>query len=313
MNFQELGLILKREREARGLSIEAVMEATKISHVNLVALEAGDSSAMPHPVYTKGFVKSYARLLDLDAEELSMIVDQEYQTDETDRDTIVVYEVSPSAEKAFHEADAPPKTRSVWPSILLGVIAISLVLALLFFLNMKDEKSADSGLESPVVTEQPVVEDAPVVEEMPAVEGAEEAPASEAAPVREGEPVEEESSSPAAVPEASVTSQTQADPVAESDAQVDAELAEQGKYAHVLVIRAISDKGCWIGVWKGDETRMSSDFVLTKGEPLRLMFNSARRIRIGNVAGVTITYNGKPYPITDARGNIKTLRFGSAN
>jgi cytoskeleton protein RodZ len=28
------------------------------------------------------------------------------------------------------------------------------------------------------------------------------------------------------------------------------------------------------------------------------------------VAGVTVTYNGKPYPLENARGNIQTLRFG---
>lgn len=39
MNFEELGLTLQREREKKGLSIEVVMEATKISRTNLVAME----------------------------------------------------------------------------------------------------------------------------------------------------------------------------------------------------------------------------------------------------------------------------------
>jgi len=40
------------------------------------------------------------------------------------------------------------------------------------------------------------------------------------------------------------------------------------------------------------------------------MFNSPRRIRIGNVAGVTMTYNGKPYALDSSQGNIQTLTFG---
>lgn len=82
------------------------------------------------------------------------------------------------------------------------------------------------------------------------------------------------------------------------------------QYDHVLIIRAISDKGCWIGVWRGNETAMARDFVLKQGEPLRLMFNNPRRIRIGNASGVSVTYNGKPYSLDAAKGNIQTLKFG---
>ena len=56
---------------------------------------------------------------------------------------------------------------------------------------------------------------------------------------------------------------------------------------------------------------MARDFgVLKQGEPLRLMFNHARRIRIGNASGVTVSYNGQPYPLDLKRGNIQTLTFG---
>ena len=55
------------------------MEATKISRTNIVAMEGGDRSALPLPVYAKGFVKSYARYLGLDADELCMVVDREFQ------------------------------------------------------------------------------------------------------------------------------------------------------------------------------------------------------------------------------------------
>ena len=115
MNFQELGLILQREREKKGLSVDVVMEATKVSRINLIALEDGDRSSLPHSVYTKGFVKSYARFLGLDADELSMIVDREYQAEGQSLDE-VAYDVSPLAEKMFQETDtSATRKRPLWP------------------------------------------------------------------------------------------------------------------------------------------------------------------------------------------------------
>nr|WP_287410215.1 helix-turn-helix domain-containing protein [Pseudodesulfovibrio sp.] len=322
MNFQELGQALQEGREAKGMTIEAVMEATKISRINLIALESGDSSSMPHPVYTKGFVKSYARLLGLDADELSMVVDREYQLDEQNADE-VDYEVSPSAEKAFQEADAPAvKKRSVWPSILLVVVLSCSILALVMYLNKSEEISTPvqtSETSESVETPESSVVMEPIEDAVETVEPA------------EGEAVVEEAVTPVEVPEeikpepepAPATPQPEAEkPVAaqpaipqpgagEKEVVATQEAAPgQTRYAHVMIITATTNKGCWIGVWKGDESKMARDFVLKKGEPLRLMFNYPRRIRIGNVAGVTVTYNGKPYALDKNKSNIQTLFVG---
>ncbi|BDQ36088.1 putative membrane protein YmfM [Pseudodesulfovibrio nedwellii] len=320
MNFQELGQALQEGREAKGMTIEAVMEATKISRINLIALESGDSSSMPHPVYTKGFVKSYARLLGLDADELSMVVDREYQLDEQNADE-VDYEVSPSAEKAFQEADAPAvKKRSVWPSILLVVVLSCSIIALVMYLNKSEEISTPvqtSETSESVETPESSVVMEPIEDAVETVEPA------------EGEAVVEEAVTPVEVPEEIKPEPAPATPQPEAEKPVAAQPAipqpgagekevvatqeaapGQTRYAHVMIITATTNKGCWIGVWKGDESKMARDFVLKKGEPLRLMFNYPRRIRIGNVAGVTVTYNGKPYALDKNKSNIQTLFVG---
>lgn len=309
MNFQELGLMLQRERESQGLTIEAVMEATKISRINLVALEKGDRSALPHPVYTKGFVKSYARLLGLDPDELSMVVDREYQSDVAEVEE-VSYDVSPGAEKALQEADAPTASkRSIWPSLLIIVALGCAILLLVLNLN-KSDVSDQPAEETKVEESQPVPEqpEPEVVESQDAIEPQSEQPAPETAepPAVPAEPVPEPekpeaAAAPAVQPEAPAVPQTEESSEATQEAV---------QYAHVLIIRATTDKGCWVGLWKGDEANMARDFVLKKGEPLRLMFNNPRRIRIGNVAGVEVTYNGKPYPLKDNKSNIQTLVFG---
>ena len=268
MNFQELGLILQRERETKGLSIKAVMEATKISRINLVALESGDRASLPHPVYTKGFVKSYARLLKLDADELAMVVDREYQVDEQETGG-VSYDVSPHAEKAFQEADAPAKSkRSVWPSILIVIVLACAVLVLVLNLNKGGVQVAPSVPSVETVKEPAQPAELPA--ELPA-DQPEELPAPEAA--QPGQPVPADTPAPAEPAIQLAPAPAPATPEMVEDEATDSQVAspEAAKFAHVLIIRATSDKGCWIGVWRGDETDMARDFVLTKGEPLRLV------------------------------------------
>ncbi len=81
MNLQELGSLLKQERERRSLSVRDVMDATKISRRNLNALEDGEVKLLPHPVYLKGYVRNYARLVGLDPEPLAALVDQQWDGD----------------------------------------------------------------------------------------------------------------------------------------------------------------------------------------------------------------------------------------
>ena len=61
---------LRREREIRGISLKEISDATKISKRFLEALERNDHKTLPAPVFTRGFVREYARYVGLNAEEL---------------------------------------------------------------------------------------------------------------------------------------------------------------------------------------------------------------------------------------------------
>ena len=64
-----IGAYLRRERELRGISLEEVAGATKISIRLLEALESDDHSALPPPVFVKGFIRAYAQHIGLDPED----------------------------------------------------------------------------------------------------------------------------------------------------------------------------------------------------------------------------------------------------
>src|SRR5206468_9758652 len=61
---------LRREREIRGISLKEIADATKISRRFLDAIERNDHKTLPAPVFTRGFVREYARYLGLNADEM---------------------------------------------------------------------------------------------------------------------------------------------------------------------------------------------------------------------------------------------------
>jgi len=65
------GAFLKGAREACQASLEDVAEITKIGKHYLRAIEDNDFERLPAPVYVRGFVAEYARVLSLNSDEVS--------------------------------------------------------------------------------------------------------------------------------------------------------------------------------------------------------------------------------------------------
>ncbi|MGE0601397.1 MAG: helix-turn-helix domain-containing protein [Dehalococcoidia bacterium] len=65
-----IGEALRSTRERRGLSIDQVAQDTRISPRFLEALEAEQFDELPAPVYVRGFLRSYANYLRLEAQPL---------------------------------------------------------------------------------------------------------------------------------------------------------------------------------------------------------------------------------------------------
>ena len=74
-----LGIWLRRTRETRQLTLEEVEKALRIRRRYLQALEMGDYTAMPGEVQARGFLRNYARYLDLPTEEALARYDAEIE------------------------------------------------------------------------------------------------------------------------------------------------------------------------------------------------------------------------------------------
>jgi transcriptional regulator with XRE-family HTH domain len=102
---------LRREREIRGISLKEIADATKISKRFLDALERNDHKTLPAPVFTRGFVREYARYVGLNSEE--MVNRYNFAAQHDDR-----IEKPPQVEKY---AKVPPRDISPKPSPKRGI------------------------------------------------------------------------------------------------------------------------------------------------------------------------------------------------
>jgi transcriptional regulator with XRE-family HTH domain len=64
--MDELGSILREAREMKGLTLTDVQDEIRINSRFLDALERGEYGALPTPVHVRGYLRNYARFLELD-------------------------------------------------------------------------------------------------------------------------------------------------------------------------------------------------------------------------------------------------------
>ena len=65
--MQSAGVMLSNERIKRGISIQEVADQIKLSKRQIEAIEADNYDKLPGPTFARGFVRNYARFLEMDA------------------------------------------------------------------------------------------------------------------------------------------------------------------------------------------------------------------------------------------------------
>lgn len=283
MDLKELGSRLKDERERQGLTMEQIMEITKVSRVNINAIENGNRKEFPHEVYAKGFIKTYAKALGLDAEEIGEEFSRIMGTS--------VPESATEAEEAVQPDYGPGTKKSSAGTIMLVLILIGIVGGLVYYLHVNSYFSTQKDAQPEVVVEETVKEEsapaAPKVE-TPAVEEKVENVAP--APVETEEPVVE------TVP---------AEPKVEEPVAAEAPVVAE-PVGTMVAITAKPGEACWLEAVVDGETK---EYVLQEGETLSLPYEESLKLKLGNGGGVEISSNGKPFSFDAPKGKVKKLEF----
>jgi cytoskeleton protein RodZ len=344
MNLLEVGTLLKRERERRGISIRDVMDSTKISRRNLTALEEGQVTSLPHPVYLKGYVRNIAKMVGLDADELALVVDLQYdpeaarylpqaaaaapvhpapapdspaqaaQSRPGHQPTPPVAHNAPEPERGSSlrftsERPTAPKRKA--DGNVGSVIALVLLVALLIGLLVHYQRVyIDAPPPPPVPAPQLLQSDDNATALNNATEALDNATEAwpQAEPVSTSMPVAPTAQEPARVP-APVAPAAPGVPVTSIEVTRKAPVAEgRTPGLQQLTITAKAGESCWIHVNDGQQTK---NFTLQNGETRQVEFAGRLRLRLGNAGGVTFRLNGQEHPFEGKRGSIETVEFGA--
>ncbi|MDO4912036.1 MAG: DUF4115 domain-containing protein [Lactobacillus sp.] len=130
----DIGQKLQEAREAKGLTIDDVEQATKIQRRYLIAIEQNDFDNLPGDFYVRAFIRQYAQVVGLDGKELLSSFHQDVP--ETKPDEYVENSIDNKTEEV---RETTSTKRVLWreylPRIIIGVVAIIVVLILYTFLT----------------------------------------------------------------------------------------------------------------------------------------------------------------------------------
>jgi cytoskeletal protein RodZ len=312
------GQNLRQAREARKITLQEIADTTKIGTRALQALEDERFDLLPGGIFNKGFVRAYARSVGLDEEKTiaAYLEAAKVAPSETDMDVLASQVTAARAEK-----------REPWSpnaATLAGVVAILVALGLGSLWLREHRKEAREQAESQshaqsaaVTTTAPasIPQAPPTV--VPSDPNAAGTPVANATPNAAEQNATQNATQNAAsnVPTAPTASlspapKTNAVGTPPVGALSPPRSAEKQGTAPVEVSISATARS-WISVLSDDKPAETLTLDPDKPESSSRSFKAKDRVRltVGNPAGVSVTYNGKPTGKLGAAGQRVTITF----
>jgi cytoskeleton protein RodZ len=268
------GAWLRTQREARGVTMQAIVDASKISQRYLEALESDRFDVLPAPVFVRGFLREYARVVGLDGDEVVNFY--------------LLAQPARSVERAGEGRAAPARSErsparhgaligyGVLLAALLAVF-VGVAAAISWWAGRRAERSppaASTAAPVPAIA----APSAPALEET-------SAPAPPDAAVGPAGEVPRLDSTPEAPPAA-------------------APPASDGRLHVVLEFQ----QDCWVEVVVDGRRRESE--LKAGGETLALEADDYVALTLGNAPAVRVELNGRPFPLaTQGSRVVRELRI----
>ncbi len=278
-----LGTYLAARRLERNLSAEELAAATGI-HLSIIrALEAGDHAKLPSPVFVRGFIKIYAKTLDIDPATPLALYDQEAPQHES------APPIGPDILSKESLAAAPLGTRR---KILFSALLLAGLILLFLSLRLAPQLPfLDAG--------------GPPAE--PAAGQAEEGRPPGTAPLAAGR---QESGPPptttAALPEARASAPPAAAPAAGPPAPpTGKEAAADQRAGNGYILSATFSAPTWMRVIADNGTPQEAFYQ--KGSQHQWRAEEGFELLIGNGGGVQLSLNGQPVAFSGAPGQVVRL------
>ena len=269
-----IGETLRRERLKRNLDLQQISNELKLSVRMLEAIESEQFDRLPGGVFTKSFVRQYARLLGLDEDEIGAEV---ARLVDPPADALPV-ETKPLPSVSGFPLPPPVSWdrvsdgfRTRWPDWLPGlglVVVVTLACSGGYVLWQRAQHAAVRAVQRPAPPPQVAL----------------------AAPP-----------SPAPVPPPAEALPATAPPATEAAAGVDSDAP--------LRVQLTARKPVWVRASSNGTILFTA--TLAANETRTLDAKGAVELRLGNAGGVDILLNGKPIGAVGPEGQIRTVQFTS--
>jgi cytoskeleton protein RodZ len=272
--MNSIGDTLRRERLRLNLDLEQISRETKISRKLLEAIEAEDFSRLPGGVFTKSFVRQYARVLGLDEDEIAAELDRTIQPEEYAEEISGRIHLEPAIDvPRVPDFGVKPRSGSSLPA-LAGMVLVMLICSGIYALWQQGRRTAAVFPQAEI-----------------------------AAPIEIPSPA-----TPPGIQPAAVEAAAQQPPVEAAAPAAEVSGAERtgGSTASVRV-GITATETTWISV--RSDGRVVYSGTLEPNDTRNLDADEQIRIVVGNAGGLNLTLNGEPVPSLGPSGQVRVVQF----
>ena len=292
-----VGETLRRERLRRKIELAQVAAELKISARMLEAMEADQYDKLPGGVFAKSFVRQYANLLGLDADEVATQFEQAARLPELTnlaelRRPRPVSGLDRMGERSFTIG----RPRNALPSLIVVVVVMLICSGVYGWWQRNRQLAATRHKAAAAVVRNvaaPAIPTTPPPARVPQQPPVETTIASALAPAV------------APAPAASAPQPVPAKPGVPQPLVADAGPEGSGAVRVELVVA----EPVWVSVERDGRSIYQGE--LQANEIRTLAANNEITLRLGNAGGLTILLNGKPIPSAGPKGQVRTVQLTS--
>ena len=268
-----VGEVLRAAREAKGWSIQEVANRLRLMNRQIDAIESNDFAALGQPVFARGFVRNYARLLGLNHEAMLLTMQEET--------------LAAPVEVAQTLSLVMPGSWFTSRWLIGGLLALLALVVVFIGLYAWLSSDAEDVVVSLPPPPQPLHSVAALVPAPPVVEQTSDIPES---PVNTA-PVSESAVNAAPAPESAVN--TASAPMAMTSPEPLPASITAPAPAIARALRFQFDANAWVEVKDGTGSVLQRK-MNRKGSILTLLGQPPFTLEVGNASKVRMTYNGRP-------------------
>jgi cytoskeleton protein RodZ len=289
---------LRREREMRGVSLEEISSATKISLRFLEAIEREDFSKLPGGIFSRSFIRTYARYLGLDEER----VVAEFQLAAQPQVEFDLHRMAAGASNSGRQATRTP--------LIATLVALVLLAGGYALFRYSPRASVAPAPPPPAPVMQPKPE-APPAQPVPttsgdgtAVPGVNPTAGGETPAAAPGTPT---ATAPSVTPNPQGGPAASVNPGIPSSPQAGNPPATKPGADTDLVLQVAATDRAWVAVDADGKTVLQR--VLNPNEVETLKAHKSFDVTTGNAQSVILTLNGETLKPLGRRGEVKSVHL----